>query len=88
MKAFNVWIRRQDGASRVRVDALENATWLLRRLSDFFVFKTSAPVDARQDSGDCTFRVAYNSQMTGPRFERLLAGISEVRLQLEPEQPA
>jgi hypothetical protein len=88
MKKFHVWISRTDGASRLRVDGSENAQWLLRRLSDFFVFKTSEPVGDVPNSLDCTFRVAHNSQMSGPRFEKLLAGIAEVRLMLEPALPA
>lgn len=88
MKVFSVWIRRMDGASRLRVDGLENAKWLLCRLSDFFVFKTSEPLGDVPNSLDCTFRVAHNSQMSGPGFEKLLAGIAEVKLMLEPAQPA
>jgi hypothetical protein len=88
MKVFNVWISRVDGASGLRVDGLENAKWLLRRLSDFFIFKTSEPVEIVPNSSDCTFRVAHNSQMPGPKFEKLLARIAEVKLLLEPAQPA
>ena len=87
MKAFRVWIRRIDGASGVRVDGLDNARWLLSRLSDFFVFKTSEPLNNMPNSSDYTFRVAHNSQMSGPRFEKLLAGIAEVKLMMEPAQP-
>jgi hypothetical protein len=35
-----------------------------------------------------TFRVAHTSQLSGPQFERLLAGISEVKLIVEPVLPA
>ena len=87
MKAFSVWIRRLDGASRLRVDGLENAKWLLGRLSDSFVFKSSEALECFADSSDCTFRVAHNSQMSGPRIERLLAGIAEVKLMLDPAKP-
>ena len=75
-----------DGASGLRVDGLENTIWLLRRLSDFFVFKTSEPLGEVPDSSNFKFRVAHNSQLSGPRFEKLLAGIAEVRLTLEPTQ--
>ena len=88
MKVFNVWISRVDGASGLRVDGLENAKWLLCRLSEFFVFKTSEPLHDVSDSSNYTFRVAHSSQMTGRRFEKLLAGIGEVKLLLEPAQPA
>jgi hypothetical protein len=88
MKVFSVWISRMDGDSRLRVDGLENAKWLLRRLSDSFVFKTSEPLHDVRNSLECTFRVAHNSQLSVSRFEKLLAGIAEVKLMLEPAQPA
>jgi hypothetical protein len=88
MKVFNVWISRTDGDLRLRVDGLENTKWLLCRLSEFFVFKTSEPIDELPNSSDYTFRVAHNSQMCGRRFEKLLAGIAEVKLMWEPAQPA
>ena len=37
-----------------------------------------------QNSSECTFRVAHTSQVSGPSFERLLAGIPEVQLLWEP----
>ena len=87
MKVFNVWISRKDGALRIRVDGLENTNWLLRRLSDSFVFKTSEPLHEVPNSSDYTFRVAHNSEMSDRRFEKLLASIAEVKLMLEPPQP-
>ena len=86
MKMFSVWISRVDDASGLRVDGLENANWLLRRLSDFFVFKTSEPLHEAPNSSDYRFR-SRNSQMSGRRFEQLLAGMAEVKLFLEPVQP-
>ena len=84
---FRVWLRRIDGASGLRVDGLENAKWLLGRLSDFFVFKTSEPLDEVPHSSDYTFRVAHSSQLSGAKFEKVLAGIAEVKLTFEPAQP-
>jgi hypothetical protein len=77
-----------DGASRLRVEGHDNAKWLMRRLSDFFVFKTSEPVLDIPNSSECTFRIAHSSELSGSRFERLLAGIIEVRLKLEPARAA
>src|SRR5688572_24809097 len=88
MKAFCVRLSRIDGASGLRVDGLENAKWLLLRLSDFFVFKTSEPLGDASNSSDCTFQVAHSSQLPGPKFEKLLAGIREVKLMFEQAQPA
>jgi hypothetical protein len=84
MKAFHVWISRLDGASGIRVESLENAMWLLCKLSEFFVFKTSEPLQEIANSSDYTFRIAHNSQLSGHRFEKLLAGIVEARVMLEP----
>jgi hypothetical protein len=88
MNAFRVWVRRIDGATSLRVDGLENANWLLRRLSDCFVFKTCEPLRDVSDSSAYTFRVADNSRLSGQQFEKLLAGISEVTLIVEPPEPA
>jgi hypothetical protein len=88
MKRFNVWISQVDGAVGLRVEGLENANWLLRRLSDFFVFKTSEPIHEVANSSDCTFQVAHNSQLSGRQFEKLLAGIWETKVIVEPRQQA
>jgi hypothetical protein len=88
MKAFRVLLSRIDGASGLRVDGVENATWLLSRLSDFFVFKTSEPLFEVPNSADCSFLVAHSSQLSGRKFEKLLAGITEVKLVFEPALPA
>jgi hypothetical protein len=88
MNAFRVWAYRIDGATCVRVDGLENANWLLRRLSDFFVFKTCEPLVDLSDSAAYMFRVSHNSRLSGKQFEKLLAGISEVKLIVEPPKPA
>jgi hypothetical protein len=88
MKVLNVWITRLDGASRLRMNGRESANWLLCRLSDLFVFKSSEPLCEEPNSSDCTFRVAHNSQISGPKFEKLLVGIAEVKLMLEPARAA
>jgi hypothetical protein len=88
MKPFHVWMSRSDGASRLRVDGHENAVWLVRRLSEFFVFKTSEPIRQAVDSSNCSFYIAYSSQLSASRFEKLLAGIGEVKLILEQAQAA
>jgi hypothetical protein len=86
MRVFSVWLSRMDGASGVHVDGLENAKWLLSRLSDFFVFKTCEPLREVPNSSTYTFCVAHNSQMPFHRFEKLLAGIAELKVVMEPAQ--
>jgi hypothetical protein len=88
MKVLSVWITRLDGASRLRVNGLESANWLLCRLSDLFVFKSSEPLYEVPNSLDCTFRVDHNSQISGSKFEKLLVGIAGVNLMLEPARAA
>jgi hypothetical protein len=70
------------------VESLENAQWLLGRLSGSFVFKSSEPIVTMHDSPECTFRVPHSSQTSGTRFERLLAAIPEVHLVLVLEGTA
>jgi hypothetical protein len=83
MDKFRVWVCRIDGATCLRVDGLENAHWLLGRLSDFFVFKTCEPLCNASAASAYTFRVADNSQMSAARLGRVLAGISEVNMIVE-----
>lgn len=80
MNAFNVWVSSKGDVCRVRVDGLKNTLWLLDRLSQLFVFKTSESLHEDSASASCTFSVIHNFQMTQPRFERILAAIPEVRL--------
>jgi hypothetical protein len=86
MNPFRVWLRPGDRACQVRVDGIENTKWLLHRLSQFFVFKTSEPVNEGEGSSCCTFRVSESSQISRHRFERLLGAIPEVKLTLDLAQ--
>jgi hypothetical protein len=81
---FQVWISRTDGATRVRVDGLDNTNWLLSQLSRSFVFKTCEPLRDLLNSSVYTFSVADNSQMSGSQLQKLLGGFSEVRVSLDP----
>ena len=58
--------------------------WLLTRLSDSFVFKTSEPLDDNLATACLSFQVQYSSQMSGSKFATLLAAIPEVNLMSEP----
>jgi hypothetical protein len=83
MDEFKVWITPRDGATSLRVDGLANTNWLLTRLSDCFVFKTCEPLRDISNTSAYTFLVAYNSQLSGRALEKLLRGISEVKLIVE-----
>ncbi len=84
MKTFRVWIRPLYNVCRVRVDGIKNAMWLLTRLSQSFVFKSSEPIEDDEGASCPTFHVPYNSQMSNFQFERLLAGIPQVQLMSDP----
>lgn len=85
MDIFKVWVTRMDGLTHVSVVDLENAKWLLARLSNSFVFKTCEPFRVIANPSAYTFRVAHNSQMSASHFEQLLAKISEVKMSTEPQ---
>jgi hypothetical protein len=85
MNAINVWLRPLGDFCRVRVDGIENARWLLDRLSQSFVFKTFEPFAETMGSSVCSFQVPYNPPLSRSKFERLLAAIPEVHLSREPE---
>jgi hypothetical protein len=84
MKPFPVWIRPVGTDCKVRVDSLANTTWLLNRLSRSFVFKGSESVNEEECFPCCTFRVVYGSQMCYAVFKKLLGGIPEVNLMMDP----
>ncbi|MCR4413849.1 MAG: hypothetical protein NUV77_15625 [Thermoguttaceae bacterium] len=84
MNPFRVWIRPLGTTCRVRVEGLKNARWLLDRLGQSFVFKTSEALDEGHDSPCCTFQISYSSQTPRSAFEKLLVAIPEVKLMSEP----
>lgn len=84
MAKFRVWVRPLGGSTRVRVEGKSNLQWLLGRLGQSFVFKSSEPICEEAVGGCSTFHVLYNSQVTRASFENLLGSIPEVLLMNEP----
>jgi len=84
VNTFRVWIRPLGDDCRVRVDGMQNARWLLNRLSQSFVFKSSESIHDDEASSCSTFRVPYSSKSPRSRFDKLLAAIPEVKLMLDP----
>jgi len=84
MNAFRVWIRPLGSECRVRVEGIQNARWLLDRLSRSFVFKTCQPIRDIDDSPCCAFRVSYGPKISHSMLNTLLAAIPEVRLMVDP----
>lgn len=85
MNTCQVWLRPLGDFCRVRVDTLENAKWLLSRLSQSFVFKTFEPFVETEGNTACSFRVPYDPPLTRSKLESLLRAIPEVRVMSEPE---
>ena len=80
---FAVWIRHEGYACRVRVAGIENARWVLDRLSESFVFRTSEPIQKAELPAYCTFCVAHGSQLSHRKLESLLIAIPGVMLSLD-----
>jgi hypothetical protein len=84
MSTFRVWTRATGTTCKVRVDGIKNASWLLNRLSQSFIFKTAEPINDDAGSSCSTFRVLYNSQISRSSFEKLLGAIPQVELMADP----
>lgn len=84
MNVFRVWLRPLGNSSRVRVEGNENAHWLIGRLSQAFVFKSSAPIREEGVGCCCSFEVPYGRQTSRGTLEKLLAAIPEVALMADP----
>ena len=80
---FAVFIRHEEYACRVRVVGVENARWILARLSESFVFRTSEPIEEAKLPAFSTFAVAYGSQPSRRRLESLFAALPGVSLQMD-----
>ena len=82
---FRVRARPSDRACRVRVEGRPNAEWLHARLSK--VFTSCEPICLEEDSSFYVFRVPFNNaRLSRFTLERMLGGISEIQLMLEPEE--
>ncbi len=84
MQDFRVWIRSLGSSSRLRVEGIENARWLITRLSHSFIFKSSEPVFEDASNACSTFDVPYGSLTSRSKLERLLGTIPEVHVMPEP----
>jgi len=84
MDRFQVSIHPMANGCRVRVEGIQNAKWLLNRLSQSFVFKSSEAIKEERGSSYSIFNVLYSSQISPSRFKKLLAFIPEVNLLLDP----
>jgi hypothetical protein len=84
MNSFRVWIHPLLSDCRVKVDGIANARWLLTRLSQSFVFKTSEAIHDDEGASSSTFHLPYSSQTPRSVLERLMGAIPEVKLMSEP----
>jgi hypothetical protein len=82
-KPFSVRISRRDHLSRLRVDGLENANWLLLQLSQVFVFRTFEPIIQSAGSQECVFTIPLNPPLSHYGLSRLIAAFPSVMLSQE-----
>ena len=78
MEPFRVRVRLSGNDCQFRVEGMKNTLWLLHRLSQSSVFKTSEGVHEEPGSRSCTFRIAYSSHTPRLALEALLGSIPEV----------
>ena len=76
-------IRHEGYACRIRVASIGNARWVLDRLSESFVFRTSEPIQEAELPAYCTFCVAHGAQISQRKLESLLSAIPGVRLSFD-----
>lgn len=86
MNAFNVWLRFLRDICRVRVDGIENAKWLLDRLSQSGNVRISAQFSTLEKLSGLRFEVLLSPRFSRSEFVRLLAAIPEVNLKMESER--
>jgi hypothetical protein len=84
MRSFRVRIRPLGDFCRVQVDGAENCQWLLKRLSESFVFRTCEPLEHVAGTDVCTFQVPYNPPLSRRGFQKLLTALPQVQLMHEP----
>ena len=84
MNQFHVWLRPLNSGCKVRVDGKRNANWLLDRLSQSFIFKSSTPMNEDEFFPACVFDIVYGSQMCHSVFAKLLGAMPEVDLMIDP----
>ena len=80
---FPVWIRPLANGFLLAVEGRDKVDWLLKRLSQSFVFKSSEPVVQDELSSRSWFRLAYSSRMPRQKLERLLATMPEILVTLD-----
>jgi hypothetical protein len=80
MDEFSVWVRPLGHEYLVCVDGIENAKWLLSRLSRSFIFRSAEPIRDEYGSSLCTFHVPHDGRLPISQFNRVLSDIPEVSL--------
>jgi hypothetical protein len=80
-----VWVRPLGNGWRVRVESVENATWLIDRLKETHELIGLEYVEMRSTEAGCMFEIPNSSRRTRLTLESALAQIPGVRLMLEPE---
>lgn len=79
MGTFCVWLESTGDLCRVRVEGMQNACWLLARLSHSFIFKTPEPIRQEDGSFICAFKVLCGAPAQS-RLRTVLEHIPPVQL--------
>lgn len=77
-------IRDEGYACRVCVEGVDNAHWIVDRVSKMFAFRTSEPMREGVRPAQRIFRVAYGSQLSYRKLATHLSAFPGVRLKADP----
>jgi len=80
MNQFRVRIYSLADTCRIEVDGVDNARWLIGRLSQFYLFRRDVPLVVNRPAEPSSFEVAMTSALTCLRLEKMLGRIQEVQL--------
>ena len=82
---IRVWLRPLGQGCRIRVETVENAFWLLGRLTETNRLVGLEHIQLSTTESECTFEIPTSSQRTRLTLESAMAQIPGLLLLLEPE---
>lgn len=80
-----VWVRSLGQNCRIRVESVQNALWLLDRLTQLHALVGLDGIDITPTESGCKFQIPSSTERTLGTLEAALRRIPGVRLMLEPE---
>ncbi len=82
---IRVWVRSLGNSCRVRVESMENARWLLARLTEKKALAGLSQMEITPTDSGCLFQIPNATKRTLETLETALGAIPEVQLMLSPE---